>query len=360
MKFNNPIAANDTRYRVALERLRDPTLEFNASTNPYVAIDEVPVRNQNDSGNGAGPNYKSYKRKTPGFWATPTGENIGKRPFAIGPLDDPNRDILNWPNRPFISQVELALVPQGGGRDVFNNIRAPSGGDYFYLTDNSFLTTPVAQQLLAATYVPSRYTGTSVNYDMSSLSVPQKQAVGFARVVSSVSQDVYPAGAPQIAMWRDPGRMNINTMPMEPSASALANYRNQRVWRAMFGSGSVGVGSGYIIDIGDTQTPFGGDVKEVHELLSLDGANELYLDGGIQAGLHPALAYRTAIKLGNVATTRSNVFAVWITLRIRNTQTDAKTYHRLFAIVDRSVPVAFAPGQDLNSANTIRLKRYLD
>ncbi len=363
MKFNNPVAANDTRYRVALERLRDPTLEFNASTNPYVAIDEVPVRNQNDSGNGAGPNYKSYKRKTPGFWSTPTDENIGKRPFAIGPLDDPNRDILNWPNRPFISQVELALVPQGGGRDVFNNIRTPSGGDYFYLTDNSFLTTSVAQQLLAATYVPSRYTGTSVTFGMSSLSQSQRQAVGFARDVSPLSppsRDVYPANAPQIAKWREPGRMNVNTMPMEPNTNALTNYNNQRLWRALFGSGSIGPNVDDIVAEDDTQTPFASKAKQVHELLSIDKTNELYLDTGTQSSLHPVLAYRTAIKLGNVGTIRSNVFAVWITLRVTNTQTQASTSHRLFAIVDRSIPVAFAPGQNLNSANTIRLKRYLD
>jgi hypothetical protein len=33
---------------------------------------------------------------------------------------------------------------------------------------------------------------------------------------------------------------------------------------------------------------------------------------------------------------------------------------RLFAIVDRSIPVGYSPGSDLNVRDCIRLSRYLD
>jgi hypothetical protein len=77
---------------------------------------------------------------------------------------------------------------------------------------------------------------------------------------------------------------------------------------------------------------------------------------------NPALTYATAVRLANVATIRSNVFAVWITLKVtdRATSFAAPSYHRLFAIVDRSVPVGFNAGETLNARDTIRLQRFLE
>jgi len=67
-----------------------------------------------------------------------------------------------------------------------------------------------------------------------------------------------------------------------------------------------------------------------------------------------------AARIGNIATTRSHVFAIWITLKITDSaDPSSPTVQRLFAIVDRSVPVGYAPGQDLNTRETIRLKRFL-
>jgi hypothetical protein len=72
--------------------------------------------------------------------------------------------------------------------------------------------------------------------------------------------------------------------------------------------------------------------------------------------------YARAIRLSNAATIRSHVFAVWITLRITDTSpaASAPVYRRMFAIVDRSIPVGFAPGETLNVRDTIRLQRFLD
>jgi hypothetical protein len=72
-------------------------------------------------------------------------------------------------------------------------------------------------------------------------------------------------------------------------------------------------------------------------------------------------AYATAIRLANVATIRSHMFGVWVTLRVRDTSPGGiDSYHRVFAIIDRSRPVGFAAGRDLNVRDTIRVLRYLD
>jgi hypothetical protein len=77
---------------------------------------------------------------------------------------------------------------------------------------------------------------------------------------------------------------------------------------------------------------------------------------------NPFFAYAQAIRLANTATIRSQVFAVWITVRITDDSPNAPSpvTKRMFAIIDRSIPVGYAPGQDLNVRDTIRLKRYLD
>ena len=66
--------------------------------------------------------------------------------------------------------------------------------------------------------------------------------------------------------------------------------------------------------------------------------------------------------MANCGTIRSHVFAVWITLEITDDTASAptKTFKRLFAIVDRSIPVGFSKGEDLNVRDTIRLVRYLE
>jgi hypothetical protein len=77
---------------------------------------------------------------------------------------------------------------------------------------------------------------------------------------------------------------------------------------------------------------------------------------------NPFFAYAQAIRLANTATIRSQVFAVWITVKITDDSPNAPSpvTKRMFAIIDRSIPVGYAPGQDLNVRDTIRLKRFLD
>ena len=115
--------------------------------------------------------------------------------------------------------------------------------------------------------------------------------------------------------------------------------------------------------------------KSARDLLSLGSAaagDPLRLDSNatfIVSGTTPALNVArnplhrlyTAGRLANVATTRSNVFAIWVTLRQQVPgDPDSVRYHRAFYIVDRSIPVGYLPGQDLNVRDTILLRRIIE
>ena len=69
-----------------------------------------------------------------------------------------------------------------------------------------------------------------------------------------------------------------------------------------------------------------------------------------------------ANRLAAIATVRSNVFAVWITVEVSSSAPDAgpPTCHRMFAIVDRSIPVLYQKGRNTDVHQVICLKRFLN
>ena len=91
--------------------------------------------------------------------------------------------------------------------------------------------------------------------------------------------------------------------------------------------------------------------------------------------------YDSLQRLGNLVTTQSNVYAVWMTIgyfevapisvslghpdgyelgRELGIDTGEIRRHRAFYIIDRSIPVAFEPGQDHNAEKTIQLQRFIE
>jgi hypothetical protein len=125
---------------------------------------------------------------------------------------------------------------------------------------------------------------------------------------------------------REPGRVNVNTC-------------DSQIWQLVAEGGPPG-------------RP-GRPYKSMWDLLKK-----------VAGGDGDVLAYNRdlANRLGAVATVRSNVFAVWITLEVTDSSpmADSPTCHRLFAIVDRSIPADYYEGENRNVRQTIRLKRFLN
>jgi len=323
---------------VFLERLADPTVAWDPVMNPFVVVDQLGIKIVNRSGIDPN-NWRSFFRDPP-FWR--------HRPFTkitravMTPLDSEATNWLPWPNRALISHAELMLVPTGDTLSMFTDYDIPknrrSSNPYYFLP---------SPKLLDATIVPSRFSGSQVSVDPSTLA-----SVGLDRIPFN-----------QLSRWREPGRVNLNTVLA--NRNCAIPQHDDAVWWATLGPDAA-------VSLDEFQAA--GPAKSVRELLTLLQGPAVYLDSAAAAGvkgnswkknrpydLNPAAAYATAIRLANVATIRSHMFAVWITLRVRDTSPGGiDSFHRLFAIVDRSQPVGYTEGRNLNVHDMVRVLRFLE
>jgi hypothetical protein len=340
-------AAGLTSGTVWLERLADPTRPNSPVDNPYVVVDAAPftvceyaapatptLETRSRPSSGANP---SVFWRSPTTWTTVPGAGIGS--YTVSGT----ASWFHWPNRPFVSQAELALVPADSSRDLLRNYDVPTSS----LVSG---TTALATMLLDATYVPSRFAGCGTTVTSGTIA-----ACGLDRLTAN-----------QFSAWREPGRVNVNTIPTGTSSTVTID---SLVWATLLGGTSLPLTSGTV-----TVNPFvpidttaATPATSTARLLSLSGTAvrpmAMRSFGPDDSGLrdrNPFLAYATAIRLANTATIRSHVFAVWITLETTDSGDGSRTCHRLFAIVDRSIPVGFREGENLNVRDTIRLRRFLE
>ena len=69
------------------------------------------------------------------------------------------------------------------------------------------------------------------------------------------------------------------------------------------------------------------------------------------------------LSLSDRITTRSNVYAIWVTIGYFDTAGAEITpvqRNRGFFIIDRTIPVAYEQGQDNNVRDTILLRRIIE
>jgi hypothetical protein len=251
-----------------------------------------------------------------------------------------------WPNRPFISAAELLLVPQGNCETMLEEYARPDPENWAAVglpLDDAAAMAPVRALLFDCVHVPTRFSGIHTTGNTS-----QPDDTGIHAITTPVKQ---------FSAYREPGRVNLNTITSE------------QVWNAVVaGPLSAPIVSGSTAGLGIAQSS-NKVVKTMLEALDLEaGGTDVALDKPEdfpQIDRNPAHAIYTATRLGNTVTTRSNVFAVWITLReyvgtSPNDDPDSVRYHRGFYIVDRSIPVGFEAGRDHNVWDCVRLRRVIE
>jgi len=313
---------------VSLERLADPNQQYDAKLNPYVTVDSCLVVKNNQTASAliisptqqrsgpADPTPASFWQQQ---WTDNSDVNLGKYTSAGTANPVP---WLHWPNRPFVSQAELALVPSDSPEEHLKN---------YSKTGNSLAQT-AASLIVDATYVPSKFIGNNTT------------------AVAALFGSKYATTA---SAFREPGRMNVNTMSLDGSPLS-----GKSAWKALIAGKSTT----------KTSNPFSSiAATSVGQMLSLSNTDGVQIFSETfpntdQRSNNPFLAMSLPISLANTGTIRSQVFAVWITVKVTDDSANASAplTKRLFAIVDRSIPVGYAPAQNLNVSDCVRLKRFID
>jgi hypothetical protein len=343
---------------------------------------------------------------------------------TTSPIGDPSTTAfpwLNWNNRPFINASELLYVPWAkssrlcydygiafAAPNPYHDSIAEASSPYLRLL--SFFQSPVAgdqgcqlDRILDYVGVPSRFVGTQIQIDPT---------------VANVAGSNFRPPFNCIPTYREPGKINLNTIYDQAVFTGLLNGRATPTWDdfgksrrnapGAYVAGAVqplamvandcptvfpfpfrSSGAGHMVPtlVPDTLTPN----REVNATVLREGATaghplfeattaNLYDD----AARNPYFRYEGIQRLANLTTTRSNVYAIWITVGYfevtpapagYNTQIYPDGYqlgrelgidtgeverHRAFYIFDRSLPVGFQRGEDANVEKAILVNRYIE
>lgn len=483
---------------VHLQRLANPLAAFDPTNNPYRTIDSMPLdltpfngvesgkdpsleggkitfvsrqrgKKENEIAAAAGVTGLNnlWKQEpvadtllaatndpvTGHYFNDPFQHSLGylNEPFGdpypgSGPTDpyrgDPQRPFpwLTWNNRPYISQLELMLVPvlrsskllvcnatdpdkyyrfvrgvvspqpyDKPATPAANNVAFPHLLNFFQSqkkTDPAH-SSPQFHRLLEYVRVPSRFVGTEI----------QGNPAVFA---AAVGHSFHPPFN-RISRYREPGRINLNTIFSPEVFKGLMNYfpgmsdqqfwakfvRSRRGYDAAVPGDLLAINSAYPTRFARPFRSFAGGAmvplanmepeREVDAtLLRPDPADKnrplFHYDHAAvppaaypdDTDRNPYFRYQGLQRLGNLVTTRSNVYAIWITVGYFEVEPappgyDPNVYpdgyrlgqelgietgeierHRAFYLIDRSIPVGFRRGQDLNVEKAVLLGRFIE
>jgi hypothetical protein len=408
--------------------------------------------------------YWPYQDSSNGYPGAPWVNQQYSRVFAS----------LAWNNRPFISQYELLQVPHKAMDKLLEDFGLPSGANPYDADDGPYKhllnffqvsggsgTPPHFYRILDYVHVPSRFVGTDVELNPQYFGINQFSGIGIVditrnwivnpRLPDPTSATFYgqtqnPSFLPpfnRVSRFRDPGRVNINTI------------YDRKVWDALLGGypgpsfddlvksrrgydpNSIDIippnpDVSYPTYVANPFRPAGcGTLTPLSHLERKDIETTLLrstavapttpppppppqpplppptppapqtpmIQGGTFAANSTATDVRNSLfcyndlqRLGNLVTTRSNVYAVWITvgyfevepnsiqqpnnqyqviyddfhpegLRLAQeigAETGEIKRHRAFYIIDRTIPVAFQPGENHNVDRCVLLRRYIE
>ncbi len=331
---------------------------------------------------------------------------------------------LGWFNRPYMNPMELLQVPASSPSRFLREFDPNSDRDpydaavppfvhlqNFFHTNTGSPQAPLAPRGLHRLFdfieTPSRFHGSKL-FDAAGNAHPR---------------------------FRDPGRVNINTIFDDGDTWAalfnlpLKNPELENHWRETWGSrqgfgdfeasGEVVVGRLRVNDnyptffrkpfrafnhYGDTPYSSFNPSEEIHSTVfrkhprpagasdrpllasktvkepntnSVFAANSPYFDGD----RHPYFRYQPLARIANNYSTTSNVYAIWITVgyfeaepvprsdihpdgfqygRELGFDTGEAVRHRAFYIFDRSIPMGFVRGEDLNTEQGVLVRRIIE
>jgi len=219
----------------------------------------------------------------------------------------------------------------------------------------------------------------------------------------------------QVPIYREPGRININTIFTQEEYTGLMNYfpslcdtaSSPTDWESFVANrrGYPMTPPGYsVLDMDPLYPtrfarPFRAAVcsdlvptlaggasltpdREVNATVLREGSAGASLFGYTpliggsnidDPNRNPYFRYQGIQRLGNLVTTRSNVYAVWITVGYFYCNADGTGLgsevgsdtgeverHRGFYIIDRTIPVGFRRGEDLNAENAVLVRRFIE
>ncbi len=338
---------------------------------------------------------------------------------------------LTWNNRPYATPLELMMVPASSPARLTHehslnaaaNLYARTQLYLFRSTDspprdtptyllNFFATDPATNQaahlyaLFDYVGMPSPYVGTDRWFNP------------LAAAASGVEADTYRPPFNRLSRFRDPGRVNINTIfDMHIFEGIMKGFPfmdptlNPGVVQALmltrqgYGGTLYGLDPTYPTrfaipfraagDAGLDPIPAHRQVGVEATLLrkSPTGPNPLLNYQSTNATnntlRNPAFRFQGLERLGNMLSTNSNAYAVWLTLgyfevepnpgspasptgvdsahpdgfrlgQELGTDTGTIKRHRAFYIIDRSIPVGFEPGENHNVDRAVLLRRMIE
>ncbi|MGI9459148.1 MAG: hypothetical protein ACR2NF_04040, partial [Pirellulales bacterium] len=308
-------------------------------------------------------------------WATfrvdKTSENSSARPAMLGSGNNVRYPWLAFYNRPFVCAAELSLVPTTSSMDLCARHTTQGGAEdnrtpiFYHLP--RFLDTPQAgsvweslvssENIFSFICTPSPYPG--MRRTVPNASTTAKDSL------RALGWDLFPIE--QFSDFREPGRVNINTMPA------------WNIWRAVQGNVILSASDDGKIkadpdkasvnqpdksrDWPDADSATNGmqPFEDTFSALASSVGVDSFTDSYRMSDQDAVFRTQTINRLNNSLTVRSDVYAVWVTIGYFNNNGVElpKKRNRGFYIFDRSIPVAYEQGQDHNVRDAILLRRII-